>query len=99
MNNALNPNPLVRLLDKEPKSFTKQDLIKVVEEFDVEMINFHYVAGDGRLKTLNFIIQDYEHLNSVLSVGESEQMGAVCLKILMQEQAIYMLFLSIKLLL
>lgn len=66
----LNPNPLVQFLKKPAKSFTKQDLIRFVEEFEIEMINFRYAAEDGRLKTLNFVITSKDHLNVILSTGE-----------------------------
>jgi len=38
----------------------------------VEMVNFHYVGGDGCLKALNFVIQDHDHLENILSTGERE---------------------------
>ncbi len=66
----LSPNALVQYLDKPTQEFTKLDLITFVEHNRVEMINFHYVADDGRLKTLNFVINSREHLNNVLSSGE-----------------------------
>ncbi len=34
------------------------------------MLNFRYVAGDGRLKKLNFVINSRAHLDKVLSMGE-----------------------------
>ena len=43
-------NPLVNFLKKSPKEFTKSDIMKYVEENEIRMINFHYVAGDGRIK-------------------------------------------------
>lgn len=66
----LNPNPLVQYLNKPVKDFTKADLIKYVEDHNIEMINFRYVAGDGRLKTLNFVINNRRHLDTILSQGE-----------------------------
>lgn len=66
----LNPNPLVQYLNKNSKDFTKADLIKYVEDHNIEMINFRYVAGDGRLKTLNFVINNRKHLDTILSQGE-----------------------------
>ncbi len=66
----LNPNPLVRHLKKLPEEFTKSDIIQYIEDNDIQMINFRYVGGDGRLKTLNFVIQSREHLDNVLSSGE-----------------------------
>ncbi len=66
----LNPNPLVRYLRKPPSTFTKADIMLFVKDHHIEMINFRYVAGDGRLKVLNFIIQSSKHLESLLSSGE-----------------------------
>lgn len=34
------------------------------------MVNFMYPAGDGRLKTLNFVINDAAYLDTILSFGE-----------------------------
>lgn len=69
-NYSLNPNPLVQFLKKEQRDFTKADLIRYISENGIEMINFRYVGGDGRLKTLNFIISSLEHLDSILTYGE-----------------------------
>lgn len=66
----MNPNPLVQYLNKLPKDFTKADLIKYIEDNDIEMVNFRYVGWDLRLKTLNFIINDKKHLDSILTAGE-----------------------------
>ncbi len=65
-----NPNPLVQYLKKPANEFTKTDIIKYIEENEIEMVNFRYVGGDGRLKTLNFVIQSKEHLETLLSTGE-----------------------------
>lgn len=67
---ALNPNPLVQYLNKPASKFTKADLIKYIVDKNIEMVNFRYVGGDGRLKTLNFVISSLEHLNSILTTGE-----------------------------
>lgn len=67
---SLNPHVLVRYLQKEPKNFTKEDIIRYVRENDIEMINFRYPGADGRLKTLNFIINSLEHLDNILTCGE-----------------------------
>ena len=34
------------------------------------MVNFMYPAGDGRLKTLNFVINDLDYLKTILTSGE-----------------------------
>lgn len=66
----MNPNPLVQYLNKPASEFTRNDLIRYVEDNDIEMINFRYVAWDGRLKALNFIVNNKEHLDTILSAGE-----------------------------
>jgi len=73
MNDAevlMNPNDLVRFLKKSPEYFTKDDIIRFCEENQIEMVNFHYVAADGKLKTLNFYISSKEYLDTILSDGE-----------------------------
>ncbi|MCF8307606.1 MAG: glutamine synthetase family protein [Bacteroidales bacterium] len=69
-NIEMQPNPLVQYLNKPTGEFTKADLIKYIEDNDIEMINFRYVAEDGRLKCLNFVINSKEHLDNILSTGE-----------------------------
>ena len=67
---ALNPNKIVQYLGKPQEEFTKQDLIKFVEGNNVEAINFRHIGGDGRLKTLNFVITSKDQLDRLLSAGE-----------------------------
>jgi len=69
-NIELNPNRLVSFLKKQPEEFTKSDIVKFIVENDIEMLNFRYVAEDGKLKALNFIITSMEHLDQILSTGE-----------------------------
>ena len=66
----LNKNHLVASLHKLPGEFTKEDIINYVESQGIEMINFMYPAGDGRLKTLNFVINSRAYLDTILSTGE-----------------------------
>ena len=66
----MNPNPLVQYLNKPSGDFTKQDIIRYAEDHDVAMINFRYCGWDGRLKTLNFVINSKQHLDQILSYGE-----------------------------
>lgn len=67
---SLNKNAIVRWLGKAPADFTREDITRYIVENNVEMVNFMYPAGDGRLKTLNFIINDLEYLDTILSLGE-----------------------------
>jgi glutamine synthetase len=66
----LNPNRLVAFLQKPMCEFTKKDILKVIEEMEIEMIKFRYMANDGRLKTLNFVINSLEHADEILTSGE-----------------------------
>lgn len=61
---------LASYLGKTPDSFTKADIIRYVKENGIEMIDFMYPAGDGRIKTLNFVINDDEYLDNILTFGE-----------------------------
>ena len=67
---VMNPNPLIHFLEKPSEDFTKTDLIRFIESNGIEMVNFRYAGADGRLKTLNFIIKNKEHLDNILSAGE-----------------------------
>ena len=66
----MNPNLLVRYLQKPASDFTRADIIRYCEENEVEFVNFHYCGWDGKLKTLNFVIESAEHLEGILSAGE-----------------------------
>jgi len=72
MNSAIsmNPNPVIQYLNKPAEELTKEDLIKFIEDYDIQMVNFRYAGWDGRLKTLNFIIGNRNHLDSILTAGE-----------------------------
>ena len=63
-------NRVAAHLGKNPKDFTKEDIIRVVQDFGVRMVNFMYPGGDGRLKTLNFILNSADYLNTILTCGE-----------------------------
>ena len=67
---ALEPNRLVRALGKPAREFTKRDIVRYITEHGIRMLNFRYVAGDGRLKKLNFVINGAAHLDRVLTAGE-----------------------------
>lgn len=66
----LNPNKLVAYLGKPAKEFTKADIIRYIKENGIRMVNFMYPAGDGRLKTLNFVINNEAYLDAILTCGE-----------------------------
>ena len=66
----LNANSVVRFLGKPSSEFTKADIVKYIVENDIRMVNFMYPAGDGRLKTLNFVINNAAYLDEILTCGE-----------------------------
>ena len=66
----LNPNKLVAYLGKPSKEFTKADIVRYITENDIRMVNFMYPAADGRLKTLNFVINNAAYLDAILTCGE-----------------------------
>jgi len=65
-----NLNPLVPFLDKLPEHFTKSDIIRYIRAHNIRMINFRYVAADGRLKCLNLPLTNTQYLQEVLACGE-----------------------------
>ena len=67
---SLNPNKLVKYLKKPVSEFTRHDIIRFIEENGIEMLNFRFVAEDGKLKTLNFVVTSRDYLESILATGE-----------------------------
>lgn len=67
---ALSKNAIVRALGKAQRDFTRQDIINYISENGIEMVNFMYPAADGRLKTLNFVINNLAYLETILTLGE-----------------------------
>ncbi len=64
------PNSLVAYLRKPSEEFTKADIIRYIKENEIRMVNFMYPAADGRLKTLNFVINNAAYLDAILTCGE-----------------------------
>ncbi|MDE6310355.1 MAG: glutamine synthetase family protein [Muribaculaceae bacterium] len=67
---TLTKNEVAAWLGKSPADFTRDDIIRYISENQVEMVNFMYPAADGRLKTLNFVINSLEYLETILTLGE-----------------------------
>jgi glutamine synthetase len=63
-------NPLCALLNKPKEDFTREDLLKVIEEKQIERITFHYTALDGKLKELKIPIPAKINAEIVLTEGE-----------------------------
>ena len=67
---SMSPNLLVAALQKPASEFTKADIVSYIKENDIRMVNFMYPAADGRLKTLNFVINNEAYLDAILTCGE-----------------------------
>ena len=63
-------SPLSRMLDKPREDFTRQDLLRVIEERQIEKITFHYTALDGKLKELKLPVADRRQAERILADGE-----------------------------
>ncbi len=63
-------NPISMILDKPAEDFTRADLIRVIEEKNIERITFHYTALDGKLKELKLPIVSKAQAERVLADGE-----------------------------
>jgi glutamine synthetase len=67
---SMNRNELVQFLKKPCAEFTREDIIRFIEAKGISMLNFRYVAEDGKLKSLNFVPFNRDHLESILTAGE-----------------------------
>lgn len=63
-------NPLIRFLDKMPESWTRMDMIRVIEEKSIEKLTFHYTGLDGKLKELRLPLFDRHRTEKILADGE-----------------------------
>ena len=66
----LNANDVVTYLQKPAADFTKADIINFIRNNNIRMVNFMYPGGDGKLKTLNFVINSLSYLDTILTCGE-----------------------------
>jgi glutamine synthetase len=66
----INTTDIVSFLGKNRQQFTKADIKRFVKAKGIRHVNFMYAGGDGRLKTLNFIINSPEYLDEILTCGE-----------------------------
>ncbi|MBO4499494.1 MAG: glutamine synthetase [Bacteroidaceae bacterium] len=66
----MNPNLIVRFLQKPAAEFTCSDIVRYCRENTVRFVNFHYCGWDGKLKTLGFVLNSLEHLENILQAGE-----------------------------
>ena len=66
----INTTDIVAFLKKPRAAFTKSDLKRFIRAKGIRHVNFMYPGGDGRLKTLNFVIPDEDYLDEILTCGE-----------------------------
>ena len=66
----INTTDLVAAIKKPRAAFSKEDIKKFVKSQGIRHVNFMYAGGDGRLKSLNFIVTDEEYLDEILTCGE-----------------------------
>ena len=66
----MNANEVVAFLQKPSSEFTKEDIVRFIQENEIKMVNFMYPGGEGKLKTLNFIINNLAYLDTILTCGE-----------------------------
>lgn len=67
---TLCPNHIIATLQKPAAQITRRDLIDYIADNAIRMVNFMYPAADGRLKTLNFVVDSIDHLTDILTFGE-----------------------------
>lgn len=63
-------NPLSLITGKERQDFTRDDLLKVVESSQIEIISFLYPALGGKLKQLRIPILNRKQTEQILAEGE-----------------------------
>ena len=62
---------IVAFLKKPRAKFTRADIVRFMRANAIRHVNFMYAGGDGRLKTLNFVIgDDPAYLDEILTCGE-----------------------------
>ncbi|MFO7889120.1 MAG: glutamine synthetase family protein [bacterium] len=63
-------NPISLLLNKSRNEFTREDMIKVIQQKEIERITFHYTALDGKLKELRLPVANTYQAEQILTKGE-----------------------------
>lgn len=66
----INTTDIAAILKKPRSAFTKADIKRFVKMQGIRHVNFMYAGGDGRLKSLNFVLHSEEYLDEILSCGE-----------------------------
>lgn len=66
----MNANAVIDQLQMAPDDITRDDIIRFVRKNGIRRINFMYPGGDGKVKTLNFVLSDLDYLRTILTCGE-----------------------------
>ncbi|KAA3617706.1 MAG: glutamine synthetase [Calditrichaeota bacterium] len=61
---------LNHILDKPKTEITREDILTVIKDAEINKITFHYVGIDSKLKELKIPINDLKHAERVLAEGE-----------------------------
>ncbi len=63
-------NPIERIADKPRHDLTREDLLRVIADREIEYITLHYTALDGKYKELRLPIADERRAERILAQGE-----------------------------
>jgi glutamine synthetase len=63
-------NPICLLVDKPREEFTREDLLRVIEQKQIERITLHYTALDGKYKELKVPVSSRMQAERLLADGE-----------------------------
>jgi glutamine synthetase len=63
-------NPVSIILNKPREEFTREDLIRLIEQKGIERITFHYTALDGKYKELKIPVANRYQAERILADGE-----------------------------
>ena len=63
-------NPISRIVDKPRDDYTREDLVRVVQERQLERITFHYTSLDGKFKELKIPVANRYQAERILAEGE-----------------------------
>ena len=71
-NNQLifNANTVIDQLQMAPEEIKREDIVRFVRKNNIRRVNFLYPGGDGKVKTLNFVLSDIDYLQTILTCGE-----------------------------
>ncbi len=63
-------NPICSIVEKSRTDLTRADLVRVIEEKQIEKITFHYTGLDGKLKELRLPVTNRYQAELILGEGE-----------------------------